>query len=395
MPAAVAALTGAWSPVAILVAGAGIFPIVLCFAEVGSRFDTGGGPYLYARAAFGRGAGFQVGWLLLWTRLLSGAAVLNVFATYLGAMLPWAGTGTGRAIVMTLVVAIVTAINIRGVREAAWSVNLFTIAKLLPLGLVIVLGLFLLDRDVLAAQRVADPSWTEAILLLVFAYGGFESAAIAAGETRRPRQDTAFALVLAMASIATIYALVQLAVVGMLPGASASRAPIADALRAAIGPAGTVIGALAAVVSTWGWLTGFALLMPRLPHSMAERGELPALFGRLHPRYRTPWVSIVACCAIALALGLWGTFTTAAVLSVVVRLLVYCVTCAALVRLRRLGQPPAGFILPGGYVFAAVGLVFALWLLATRDLAQAWPVLLLVAVGFVVARLAGPRARAA
>lgn len=395
MPAAVAALTGAWSPVAILVAGAGIFPIVLCFAEVGSRFDAGGGPYLYAREAFGRAAGFQVGWLLLWTRLLSGAAVLNVFATYLAAMVPWAGTATGRAVVMTLVVAIVAAINIRGVRQAAWSVNLFTIAKLLPLGLVIVLGLVLLDRDVLAAQRVADPSWTEAILLLVFAYGGFESAAIAAGETRRPRQDTAFALVLAMASIATVYALVQLAVVGMLPAASASRAPIADAVRAAIGPAGTVIGALAAVVSTWGWLTGFALLMPRLPHSMAERGELPALFGRLHPRYRTPWVSIVACCAIALVLGLWGTFTTAAVLSVVVRLLVYCVTCAALVRLRQLGQPPAGFLLPGGYLFAAVGLLFALWLLATRDLAQAWPVLLLVAIGFVVARLARPHARVA
>ena len=392
MPAAVAALTGAWSPVAILVAGAGIFPIVLCFAEVGSRFDAGGGPYLYAREAFGRGAGFQVGWLLLWTRLLSGAAVLNVFATYLAAILPWAGTVVGRAAVMTVVVAVVTAINVRGVRQAAWSVNLFTIAKLLPLALVIVLGLVLLDRDVLAAQRVADPSWTEAILLLVFAYGGFESAAIAAGETRRPRQDTAFALVLAMASIATIYALVQLAVVGLLPGASASRAPIADALRAAIGPAGTVIGALAAVVSTWGWLTGFALLMPRLPHSMAERGELPALFGRLHPRYRTPWVSIVACCAIALGLGLWGTFTTAAVLSVVVRLLVYGVTCAALVRLRTLGRPPAGFVLPGGYLFAAIGLAFALWLLATRDLAQAWPVLLLVAVGFVVARLARPRA---
>ena len=119
MPAAVAALTGAWSPLAVLAAGLGIFPIVLCFAEVGSRFDAGGGPYLYAREAFGPGAGFQVGWLLLWTRLLSGAAVLNVLVSYLAQLVPWAGGPTGRTVTMTAAVVLVTAINVRGVRHAA------------------------------------------------------------------------------------------------------------------------------------------------------------------------------------------------------------------------------------------------------------------------------------
>ena len=393
MPAAVAALTGAWSPLAVLAAGLGIFPIVLCFAEVGSRFDAGGGPYLYAREAFGTGVGFQVGWLLLWTRLLSGAAVLNVLANYLAQLVPWVGTAVGRAATMTVAVALVTLINVRGVRQAAWSVNLFTIAKLLPLVLVIAIGLARMDRGTLDTQLVEAPNWTEAILLLVFAYGGFESSMIAAGETRRPRQDTAFALMVAMVAITAIYALVQLAVVGALPSAAKSSAPIADTLRAVVGPAGTALGSIAAVISTWGWLMGFALLMPRVLHSMAERGELPAAFGSVHPRFRTPAVAIVACSVLALALGIWGTFRTAAVLSAVVRLVIYAVTCAALVRLRRrAAAPPAGWTLPAGPAFAVVGIGFALWLLSTRELAQAWPVLVLVLVGMLVWALGRRRA---
>ena len=118
LPAALAALTGAWSPLAVLLAGLGIFPIVLCFAEVGSRFDAAGGPYLYAREAFGPAAGFQVGWLLLWTRVLSAAAVLNVLVAYLSQLVPWVGTPAGRATTMVAAVALVTATNVRGVRQA-------------------------------------------------------------------------------------------------------------------------------------------------------------------------------------------------------------------------------------------------------------------------------------
>jgi amino acid transporter len=189
MPAAVAALTGAASPLAVLLAGAAIFPVVLCFAEVGSRFDAAGGPYLYARAAFGPAMGFQVGWLLLWIRLLSAGAVLNVLVAYVAALVPPVGTPVGRAATMTLAVALVTAVNVRGVREAAWTVNLFTVAKLLPLVALAVLGALRLDRAVLATQAVADVRWTDAVLLLVFAYGGFE-AAVVAGARRAARART-------------------------------------------------------------------------------------------------------------------------------------------------------------------------------------------------------------
>jgi amino acid transporter len=384
LPAAVAALTGAWSPVAVLLAGVGVFSVVLCVAELGSRFDAAGGPYLYAREAFGPVVGFHVGWLLVCTRLLSGAAVLNVLAAYLATLVPWVGTSAGRAVAMTATMAVITAINVRGVRQAAWTVNLFTVAKLLPLGLLIVVAAVRLRGDVLATQRVAAPDWAAAVLLMVFAYGGFEVAVVAGAETRRPREVTAFAVVAGMVVAMAVYSLTQLAVVGVLPNAAASKAPVGDALGATLGAGGATLGGVAAVVSTCGWLTGFALLVPRVLFSMAERGELPEALGRVHPTFRTPHVAVVACSLAALGLGLAGTFTAAATLSAIGRLLVYVVICAAVVALRKRGGPPAGFVLPAGVAVAVLGVAFSAWLLSTRSLAQGWSVGLIVAVGVAV-----------
>src|SRR5262245_58151236 len=241
LPSAVANLVGFWSPLAVLIAGCSIFIIILCFAEVGSRFEDAGGPYLYAREAFGPLAGFQIGWLQIWTRLFSGAAALNILVAYLGLTETW----ESRAVTMTAVVAIVTAINIVGVRQAAWTVNVFTIAKLMPLVLLILVGMFHLRREVFASQAVVAPNWPEAILLLVFAYGGFESAVVAASETRNPKDDTAFALISAMMMVTLVYGFVQLAVVGVLPNAAATATPIASALQEILGPAGFAIGSLA------------------------------------------------------------------------------------------------------------------------------------------------------
>src|SRR5262252_7178414 len=133
LPSSVAGLTGAASPIAVLIAGVSVFVIVLCFAEVGSRFDDAGGPYLYTRAAFGPAVGFQVGWLHIWTRLLSAAAVVNVFASYLAALFPSLGTSPGRTTAITLAIVLATSVNVVGVRQATWAVNAFTVAKLLPL----------------------------------------------------------------------------------------------------------------------------------------------------------------------------------------------------------------------------------------------------------------------
>jgi len=381
MPAQQAALTGAWSPLAYLIAGLGVLTIVLCFAEVGSRFNEPGGPYLYSRAAFGSFVGFQAGWLTFWIRVTALAANLNVFVSYLSQVLPGAGTPAGRTATMTLVIGIISAVNVIGVRQATWTLNAFTLAKLLPLAGLVVLGLPAIDRDVLAGQQVATPDWTQAILLLMFAYGGFEAPLIPAGEAKDPRRDTAAALLVALAVIAGVYMLVQLVVVGILPGAAAEEAPLAAAYRRLLGPAGVALASAGAMVSIWGYSTGSVLQSPRLLFSMAERGELPRFLGRVHPRFRTPDVSILLFSSLALAVAVAGTFEGIATLSAIVRLLTYGLVCAALLVFRARSAAPPGFRVPGGWAVAPVAVLFCLWLLSTRTFAQAWILVGLVALG--------------
>jgi len=370
LPSPVAALTGAWSPLAVLIAGACNFIVILCFAEVGSRFDEAGGPYLYARDAFGPIAGFQVGWLLLFSRLLACAAALNILVVYLGVLVAPVATPVGRAMTMTVAVAIVTAINITGVRMAAWTTNVFTVAKLMPLVLLVAIGLPQIRGEVLATQVVARPDWREAILLLVFAYGGFESMVIAASETRNPRRDTAYALIAAGASVTLLYCLLQIVIVGVLPNAGGVTTPVASALRELLGTSGARLGSAAVVVSVYGWLTGFTLMMPRVLYSMARHGELPAVVGRVHPRFRTPHVAIIGNAVVALAMAIYSSFSDAATLAAIARLVVFAVTCAALIALRRSHGPSPGFRLPAGPIVAVSGVAFALWLLSTRSMTQ-------------------------
>lgn len=384
MPAPIAGLVGEWSPLAFVIAGACMFTIVLCFAEVSGRFDEPGGPYLYTRTAFGPATGFQVGWLHVWTRFLTAAAILNLFISYLATLLPAAATPTGRVVAMTLAVTVITVVNVRGVRQTAWTVNLFTIAKLLPLLAVALLGIFHIDRDVLATQAVADPQWTEAILLLVFAYGGFESSVIAASESRDPKRDTPFALIMAMIIIAFTYALVQLAVVGVLPNAANSAAPVGATLGVLIGPAGATLGTIAVLISVYGWLVGFGLMTPRILFSMADRGELPQVLAHVHPTMRTPDAAIILNSVIALALGLASNFSNLATLSAIARLGIFALTCGALIRMRKLHGQPTTFRVHGGPAIAIAGIAFCAWMLSTRSLAQAWFMPVLIGVGFGV-----------
>ncbi len=384
LPATLAGHLGAWSPVAVLIAGACIFTIVLCFAEVGSRFDQAGGPYLYTREAFGSVAGFHIGWLHIWTRIISAAAVLNVFVSYLAPLLPWAGTPAGRTITMTGAMALVTIVNVKGVRQAAWTINGFTIAKVLPLAALVMLGMFAIDREVLAGQVVRTPNWTEAVLLLVFAYGGFESAVIAGSESRDPERDTAFALVAGMLVITAIYCLVQLAVVGILPNAAGNAAPISAALKILVGPGGVIFGSVAVLISTYGWLAGFALMTPRIIYSMGERKELPQVLAHVHPRTRTPSIAIVLNSTIALALGLASNFGQLATFGAISRLGILGMSCGALIALRRKWGQPEHFRAPAGPVMAVIGIAFCAWLLTTRSLAQAWFLPVVIAFGGLI-----------
>jgi amino acid transporter len=393
MPDDIARLCGALSPLACLFAGLGILTIVLSFAEVASRFDQAGGPYLYAREAFGGMVGFQAGWLTFWIRVTAVAANLNVFADYLAQLWPWAGGRAGSTLVMLALMAVITLINVVGVRQASWTIDLFTVAKLLPLLALIGFGLFFVRADVIATQAVPVPHWREAILLLIFAYGGFEAPLLAAGEARRPQRDSAFALLTALAVIAGLYMLVQLVVVGLVPHVASSRAPLAAAFQVLIGPAGLALASVAVMVSVYGWATGSVLQTPRLLFAMAERRELPAFLARVHPRFRTPVTAIVLYATLSLGFAVYGRlrpeggFEWNAVVSAIVRLVTYGLTCMALIVFRRPRweeRRPAGFRLFLAPPVAVAATVFCAWLLATRSWDYGGVLVAFVALGFLL-----------
>jgi amino acid transporter len=393
LPSVIAALTGAWSPLAVLIAGACIFLVLLCFAEVGSRFDQAGGPYLYAREAFGPIVGFQIGWLLVATRLLGCAAALNILVDYLTPVVSAAGTPAGRTLTMTGAMVLTMVVNVWGVKMAAWTTNVFTVAKLLPLVLLIVVGLPSVRTDVFASQPVVQPEWREAVLLLVFAFGGFEQNVIAASEARDPRKDTAFALIAAGIVVMVIYCLLQVVIVGVLPDAGRVTTPIASALGVILGTGGAAIGTAAVVVSVYGWLTGFTLMLPRVLYSMATHHEMPAILGRVHPRFRTPYLAVIVSTIAALGMALYSSFAQAATFAAISRLLVFTSTCAALIALKRRDGPAPAFHLPGSTAIAIAGATFSMWLLATRSSTEIGILIAVIAAGILLRSLAVERRR--
>jgi amino acid transporter len=292
---------------------------------------------------------------------------------------------------MTFVVGVITAINVLGVRQATWTVDLFTVAKLLPLLLLVGLGLPQVSGATLATQQPERSDWAQAILLLMFAYGGFEAPLIPASESKDPRRHTAFALFTATAVIASVYMLVQLVVVGVLPHAAGRTAPVAATFQVLIGAPGVALASVGAMVSIWGFATGSVLQSPRVLYAMAERSELPAWLARVHPRFRTPDAAIVTYAGCALALALYGGFQWNAALSAIVRLVTYGLTCAALPVLRRKRPEAPGFRLPGAAAVAPAAIAFCLWLLSTRSWGQAWILAAMVGVGVLLQALARGR----
>jgi basic amino acid/polyamine antiporter, APA family len=374
LPSTVAGQLGKFSPIAVLLAGAGMGVIVACFAEVASRFHQAGGPYLYARTAFGRGMGIQMAWMLCLGQVAAPAANANLFVIYLGYFWPQARDPWPRAAILTLLIGVLAVINVRGVRAGAQVSNFFTAAKLVPLFAVIGLGLFILHgRSAVSPAPAATGipgHWLKAVLLLVFAYGGFETALAPMGEAKDPRRDAPFALSAALIVCTIIYGLIQWVVVGVLPDAAHSERPLADVAGIAAGSFGAALVAVGALISFYGYLSAKILAMPRVTFALAEQGDFPKAFAAIHPRFQTPYVSILVFAMLVWVFALSGEFRWNVTLSAVARLLYYGVCCAALPVLRRKQPGEARFRLPAGNLFAGLAILMCVILVTQVDFGQ-------------------------
>jgi APA family basic amino acid/polyamine antiporter len=386
LPAKVYSLIGTYSLIAFVACALVVILIILCFAEVSSRFDDTGGPYAYAKAAFGHTVAFEVGWLIWLARLTAFGANCNLLLNYLSYFWPPATQPTWRASIIVAVVLVLTVINIIGIRQAATVSNLFTIGKLIPILIFIATGLFFLNPGAFVfGPAPAAGSFSQSVLLLVYAFTGFEMATIPAGEVREPQKNLPYALMIAIAVVATLYILIQVVCVGTLPELAQSQKPLADAGVRFLGAAGGAIISAGAIISIIGNLNILMLSGSRVPFAMAEKRQLPSLVGRIHTAFSTPYVAILITAALMLFLTLKSSFVQALTISTIARLVTYGATCLSLPVLRRRNDLPAAtFTLPGGSLLAVLSLIIIVWLLAHSTLQEAKAAAIAAAVGLII-----------
>jgi amino acid transporter len=395
LPSRVFDLAGPYSIFAFLLCAVCISLVVLCFAEVASRFEGTGGPYLYASAAFGQTTGFMIGWLVFVARITSFSANCSLLPTYLGLFFPAFDGGWARTAILTIVVVTLGAVNVAGVRVAANASNALAIGKLLPLAVFVGVGLFFVVPSRFTGAPLPEYApFAQAVLILVYAFTGFEMSVIPAGEARKPGRDLPLALLVGITIVVVFYVLIQVVSIGTLPSLGGRQRPLTDAALAFMGNGGAIMMTVGIVVSLAGNLNILMLSASRILFAAAEHGQLPAPLAAVHPRFRTPVVAVLATAAIMLTLTLSGKFMWLLTISTVARLFTYMATAGALPILRRRG-PVASFRLPGGQWVAGAAIVLLVWLASNATLREARDTAIAAGVGFaifVVGRLGKPRA---
>jgi len=387
LPAKIHALIGSYSLIAFLLCAVIIGFIVLCYAEVSSRFSETGGPYLYAREAFGPIVGFEVGWLYWIVRVATFAANCNLFVTYLGYFDGRLSSTGGRIAIVSLVVAALTAVNLIGVKQSALMTNVFTAGKLIPLIVFAAVGLFFVDAGNFSFDAVPEyGAFSSAVLLLIYAFVGFEVAVVLGGETRDPQRSMPFALLIAVLVVATLYILIQIVSIGTLPGLATSERPLADSASVFLGKFGAGFITIGALVSILGNLNVGLLGGTRLLYAMSEHRDLPGFLSKTHRKYRTPYLAIALTAIVIFVLTIQSSFLTALAIATITRLLVYATTCLALPVFRRRGNAPeARFIAPAGIAACILSVALIVWLLTRVDFAkEGLPILIAGLVGLAI-----------
>lgn len=388
LPAAAAALLGVLSIGAVLLAGVAVALLVLCFAEAASYFDEPGSGYIYTREAFGDFVGFEVGWMTWLARVASVASLLAGFAQAVSFLWPEAANieGWQRPLVITVLLLILTWINVVGVKIGARASVAFTIAKIIPLLLFVGFGLFAIDFSHVRSFDIPNLKTTgEAALLLLFAYAGFENTAAPAGEYKDPQRNVPFALLTMIVCVTLLYTAVQLVAVGTLPGLATSQSPLANSAALFIGSWGGVLMSIGAIISIGGNAGNTILIGPRYLFALARDGYGPELLGRVHPRYRTPAAAIITQAIVALLLALSGSFVGLALLSIIARLTTYIGTAAAIPVLRKKIADRTGVIrLPGGLAIPAAALIICVFFLASTTLENLLAGLVAILAGTII-----------
>ena len=384
LPATLHLQFGAFSPWLFPIFGALILLIAVPFAWQAALFSASGGPVAYT-AVFGPAASFQVGWIYFIARTAALAANANVFATYAAALWPPLGTPAGRVATILALIGLLAWINVVGVRRAIRTLDALSLMKAIPLILLAIGGLAFAGGAPAPGELPQFGALEAAALVTLYAFIGFENSVVPAGETRSPERTIPRALVTTVILTASLYFIVQLAYIAVMPAGSAPDAPLAAMAGQLIGPAGMIILSVTALASIAGNFLGAVTSTPRIPFALAEQGLLPRWFGAVSSRWHTPANAILFMAGLCALLAVTGSFVWLAVVSTLARLFVYSASLAALPATRSRSGRPVG---PVALAVVAGGLLVCLWIAAQSEV-RSWLMLGgLVAVGLALYALA-------
>ncbi|AZU04535.1 amino acid permease-associated region [Glycocaulis alkaliphilus] len=368
VPGGAAALMGVWSPLVYVVCAVLLGLIVACYAELASRFTSTGGPVLYVRTAFGKFAGFETGLAVYATRITAFAANVNLMVASIAFFVPALESGPLRIVVIVAIIAVLAGINIAGARPAMRAMGVLTILKFLPLLAIALVGLFHINPDIFPENSIGFPEsaqWSAAVLLVIYAFVGWEAAVIPAGETREPGKAMPLGLFWALGVVALLYVVIQIVCVAVVPDLASSERALVDAGAILFGPAGALLLTLGVIVSVGGNITGTVVTTPRLTYALARENTLPAWFGKVDERTHVPANSIIFFAVLAAILAVVGDFFALAAMSAFVRVLIYVGCIAAMPRVRALpAETEKPMRLPLGWTIPVLAVLGSLVLLS-------------------------------
>ena len=390
MPGLVAAMIGPAAILAYLICSVTVALVFLCFAEVGSRVSRSGGAYAYVEEAFGPFVGF-IASILFWFGFsaLADAAITVIMVDSIAIMVPILGESIPRAVFIIALLTFLAAVNIRGVKAGVRLYIFNTLAKLVPLLLLVGAGLFVINIEYLAI-----PEWPSAAsigastILLFYAFNGAESALNASGEIQNPSKTVPLGLLLGLGGILLLYVGLQTVAQGVLGPelANDTEAPLVAVATAVFGDWGGKMLIAGVVISIYSNLSGDLLGGPRIVFASSLDNNLPRFLGKVHPKYKTPHIAIIFFAVVIGVFALSGTFKYLAVVATGSLLLVDLGVILAVLRLRqRDGLPKDGeFRLPFGPVIPLLSCAIVGWLLLQVPLNEAATIVTLVGACAVI-----------
>lgn len=386
LPAVLAASVGSFAPWLMLLGGIGFMPLALCYAWLARRFENSGGPVLYGEAAFGRFVGFQAGWARYASAIVTAAANTSVMVAYMAALVPALADPVIEAGAIATILAIVTAVNLVGMRRAVGALGVMTVIKVVPLVALVVSALFAGDPAI--GFALPEFSAVETVVLLTFyAFMGFEAVVEPAGEMRRPQRDIPRAIVTMVAAVTALYMAVIWAYLAISPAVANEENALAGAALETMGQIGAVAIVVAAAFSIAANNFNGSTTQPRIIYGMAQRGMLPRWFAGVSHRFGTPSNAILFTGGASIAFGMWEGFAVLAVAGTLIRLVTYVICAAALPVL----EHREGQVRPLHAICAVLAIGISLFVATQVDLQAVWVLAGLVGLGTVFYFVAGQR----